>query len=52
MLVLVSRRDCAVMMGPKERVLRAIEHRETDRVPLDFGANPGTMERLKRDLCV
>ena len=39
-------------IGSKERVLAAIGHRETDRVPLDFGANPGTLERLKRDLNV
>ena len=37
-------------MRAKQRVLAALDHRETDRVALDFAANPATMERLKRDL--
>lgn len=33
-------------MRPKERVLTTIEHREPDRVPLDYGAQRQVTERL------
>lgn len=33
-------------MRPKERVLAAIEHREPDRVPLDYGARPEVTQAL------
>ena len=34
-------------MRPKERVLTAFAHREPDRVPIDYSANPGIDARLK-----
>jgi uroporphyrinogen decarboxylase len=35
-------------MKPRERVMRAIDHRETDRVPIDFnGASVALTERIK-----
>lgn len=35
-------------MRPEERVIRAINYKETDRVPFGFpGAVPITMDRLK-----
>jgi uroporphyrinogen decarboxylase len=34
-------------MTSKERVLTAIAHREPDRVPIDYGSNPGIDRRLK-----
>ena len=37
-------------MSPRERVLLALEHRETDRVPTDFLATPETWARLKAHL--
>ena len=36
-------------MSSRERVLRAIEHKETDRVPRDFDAVPEKMEALTRE---
>ena len=33
-------------MLPRERVLAAIEHRKTDRIPADYGAIPQVTERL------
>ena len=33
-------------MTSKERVLRALDHKETDRVPVDFSACPEIVERL------
>ena len=33
-------------MLPRERVLRAIAHRATDRAPADYGAHPDVTERL------
>lgn len=39
-------------MNSKQRVLTALRHRQVDRVPLDFSANPATLDRLKRDLGV
>jgi uroporphyrinogen decarboxylase len=33
-------------MNSRERVIRAIEHRQVDRVPFDFWAEPPTLERL------
>lgn len=36
-------------MTPKERVLAAIAHQDTDRIPVDFAANPATLERLMVD---
>lgn len=33
-------------MKPKERVLAAVEHREPDRVPIDFSAEPEVLENL------
>jgi uroporphyrinogen decarboxylase len=33
-------------MNSKERVLTALEHREPDRVPLDYGALPAVTQRL------
>ena len=35
-------------MTPKQRVLTAIAHREPDRVPVDYKANPGIDARLKQ----
>ncbi|MBI3945862.1 MAG: hypothetical protein HY321_08075 [Armatimonadetes bacterium] len=35
-------------MTPKERVLTAFARREPDRVPIDYGANPGIDLRLKQ----
>ncbi len=35
-------------MTPKQRVLTAIAHREPDRVPVDYSANPGIDGRLKQ----
>jgi len=37
-------------MTSKERVLTAIAGGAPDRIPVDFSANPATMERLMRDL--
>ncbi len=37
-------------MKSRDRVLSAIERNETDRVALDFSANPATLERLKAEL--
>lgn len=37
-------------LTPKERVARAVNRQETDRVPLDFDAVPSVVERLMRDL--
>ena len=37
-------------MISKERVLTAIERGMPDRVPMDFGANAATLQRLQRDL--
>ncbi len=37
-------------MNSRERVLAAIERAPTDRVPVDFNANPPTLARLQRDL--
>ena len=34
-------------MLPRQRVMLALEHRETDRVPLDFWATPEMWEKLK-----
>ena len=34
-------------LTPRERVLLALDHHETDRVPLDFMATPETWARLK-----
>ena len=34
-------------MTPKERVLTALAHREPDRVPINYSANPGIDRRLK-----
>ena len=39
-------------MNHKERVLRAVAREIPDRVPVDFSANPATLERLMRDLGV
>lgn len=36
--------------GKRERVLTAINRQQPDRVPVDFSANPATLERLCRDL--
>ena len=33
-------------MLPKERVLRAVNHEEPDRVPVDFWAEPRTLQKL------
>ncbi len=35
-------------MTPKDRVLTAFAHGRTDRVPIDYSANPGIDARLKR----
>ena len=35
-------------MNAKERVLAAFTHREPDRVPINYMANPGIDRRLKR----
>ncbi|MBN2451793.1 MAG: hypothetical protein JXR77_15500 [Lentisphaeria bacterium] len=37
----------AGMLTSKERVMRALGHREPDRVPLNYHANPGIDRRLK-----
>jgi uroporphyrinogen decarboxylase len=37
-------------MTPRDRVLTTLAHEEPDRIPLDFSANAGTLERLMRDL--
>ena len=37
-------------MGSKERVLAAVELQIPDRIPLDFSANPATLQRLMTDL--
>jgi len=37
-------------MDSKERALAAIDFQQTDRVPMDFHANPWVYERLHRDL--
>lgn len=37
-------------MNSRERVLTAIARGQPDRVPVDFGANAGTLARLKADL--
>ena len=34
-------------MLPRERVLRALSHKTTDRVPVDFWATPETTEKLR-----
>lgn len=39
-------------MNSKERVMRAIRHQDTDRVPLDFSAVPIVLQRLQIDLGV
>ena len=39
-------------MKPRERVLLAIEHREPDRVPLDFWTTPSAYRKLKNYLGV
>jgi len=36
-------------MTSKERVLTAISGSEPDRIPVDFSANPATLQRLMRD---
>ena len=35
-------------MNPKERVKTAFVHRDPDRVPTDYCANPGIDHRLKK----
>ncbi len=35
-------------LTPKQRVQTAIAHREPDRVPIDYAANPGIAGRLKQ----
>ena len=35
-------------MTSRDRVLTAIGHREPDRVPIDYAANPGLDGRMKR----
>ncbi len=35
-------------MLPRERVMRALEHQNTDRVPLDFWATPEMWEKLQK----
>ncbi len=35
-------------MRPRERVMISLEHREPDRVPIDYWAVPEVTERLKR----
>ena len=35
------------MLTSRQRVRRALHHEEPDRVPLDYGANPGIDHRLK-----
>ncbi len=35
-------------MKPRERVLKAIEHQEADRIPLDYAGTPETTEKLYR----
>ncbi len=37
----------AAKMTSKERVLRTFAYRETDRVPINYAANPGIDQRLK-----
>jgi len=37
-------------LTPRERVLLALSHQETDRVPVDFIATPEALERLKTHL--
>lgn len=37
-------------MTSKERVMNALRHREPDRVPIDYSANPGIDRRLKEHL--
>ena len=39
--------NMAVKMTSKERVLRTFAYRETDRVPINYAANPGIDQRLK-----
>jgi len=39
-------------MTSKERVLAAIAGETPDRVPVDFSANPATLQRLMRDFLV
>jgi uroporphyrinogen decarboxylase len=38
------------MMTSKERVLAAVEHRQPDRAPVDFGAHPQVLADLRRYL--
>jgi uroporphyrinogen decarboxylase len=37
---------------PRERVLLALSHQETDRVPVDFLATPETWAKLKQELSI
>jgi len=39
-------------MTSRERVLTAISHAEPDRVPIDYGANPGITRRLMTHYCL
>ncbi len=39
-------------MNSRDRVLTALAHEQPDRVPMDFSANPPTLQRLMRDLQV
>ncbi len=39
-------------LSPRERVLLALEHRDTDRVPVDFLATPETWAALKTHLVI
>ena len=38
------------MLSPKERVVRALNHQVTDRVPIDFRATAETTDNLKKQL--
>ena len=38
------------VMASRERVLCAIDHKETDRIPRDFDATPEKLDALTREL--
>ncbi len=39
-------------MTPRERVQRTFQYKKTDRVPIDYAANPGIHKRLAKALGV